>query len=132
MERIDRRALSRVPKWLSSSLSANEAKDACVYPSRARPTCRSGRIHISDFRFPRTNSLAISSRSIHLGQNRTVTEGRFAPIAVTGGQVIPVAVEVICETWRDHHDIEPPTLFNWASRYSNHLRVLFLPSSEMS
>ena len=27
-----------------------------------------GRIHISDFRYPRTNSLAISSRSIHLGQ----------------------------------------------------------------
>ena len=29
---------------------------------------QTGRIHISDFRFPRTNSLAISSRSIHLGQ----------------------------------------------------------------
>jgi uncharacterized protein (DUF2267 family) len=31
---------------------------------------QTGRIHISDFRFPRTNLLAISSRSIHLGQKR--------------------------------------------------------------
>ena len=28
---------------------------------------QTGRIHISDFRYPRTISLAISSRSIHLG-----------------------------------------------------------------
>ena len=33
---------------------------------------QTGRIHISDFRFPRTNSLAISSRSIHLGHKRGI------------------------------------------------------------
>jgi hypothetical protein len=31
------------PKWLFSSLSADEVKDACVYPSRPRPTYRSNR-----------------------------------------------------------------------------------------
>jgi hypothetical protein len=39
-------------KWLLENLSANEAKGACVYPSRPRPASRStGRIHISDFRY---------------------------------------------------------------------------------
>ncbi len=32
---------------------------------------QTGRIHISDFRYPRTNSLAIGSRSIHLGHKLT-------------------------------------------------------------
>lgn len=68
MERINRRARLLAQMAVQEPV-ADEAKDACVHPSRPRPRCRSNsQIHISDFHFPRTNSLAISSRSVHLRQ----------------------------------------------------------------
>ena len=67
MERIDRRTLNLMPYWLLGGLSANEIKDACVFPSRPRPARRStGRIHISDFR---QHHLTCERQPVHTWRN---------------------------------------------------------------
>ena len=62
MERIDRRALSLMTPTCPLMRPKARAYSQQGHGPRADHT---GRIHISDFRNPRTSSLAISSRSIH-------------------------------------------------------------------
>jgi hypothetical protein len=60
------------PQWLLANLSANETNDACVFPSSHGPRAdQTGRMHISDFRNPRTSSIAKRNRSIHRGHFQT-------------------------------------------------------------
>jgi|GEM_PF-6246634 len=76
MERIKIRTQSLLTQMVAQTsradLSANETKSACVLPSRPRPACRSNRPDTYQ-RLPVSNkfSLANSSRSIHLGHQRT-------------------------------------------------------------
>ncbi len=86
MERINIRTQSlltqMVAHTLRADLSANETKRACVVPSRPRPACRLNRPDTYQ-RLPESRkfSLAISSRSIHLGHKRKSAEatGMSAP-----------------------------------------------------
>ena len=86
MERIDRRALSLVAQMVAHDLSANETKGACVFPSRPRPACRStGRIHISDFRYPRETHLRTAAGPyIWAGFDYDVKGGGTQPLSRQG------------------------------------------------
>jgi len=77
MERNNLRTQSLLTQMVAqisrADLSANEAKSACVLPSRPRPACRSNRPDTYQ-RLPVSSkfSLATSSRSIHMGQKQTL------------------------------------------------------------
>ncbi len=68
-----------------------------------------GRIHISDFRNPRTRSLAISSRSIHSGQNRASERRRGL---ASSARLLHEAAYLLVPLWivssKRRHDVAGP------------------------